>query len=543
MRYPIFLLVILFVGCNQPLEKSETEVILLNEVDEEFTDWSLLDYENDSKPGISLEKLYAERNLINKGEEVIVAIIDTKIDLDHEDLSGRFYINEDEVPGNNIDDDDNGYIDDTNGWNFLGYGNNETVYAGSGNHIRVIRKYQKFFEGKEESEVSPDSLSLYRLYQKAKEIRQNEIEEGQRYIDYGNTLQELWDESLKTFGADIVNEKITRETIDTIQPKNEGEERLLRYLDNIVTYTFYPDDFPQYISDGQMIRDSVNSLSNDSKLLTGDSSDNLNDIDYGNGFVDDVEGIFQHGTKMAGVIAATRGNYGGIKGISNNIKIMPISIFGLGYSHDKDFYLAVKYACDNGADIINFSSGQYISPDPSILQKAITYAAERDVLIVKAAGNESTDVDDPDITFYPLDYDDNGEEFSNNLVQVGASTQTVDLNLFNAYSNYGNKNVDLFAPGTLISVLSSSKEKYRWNHEDGTSLSSAYTSGVAALLKSHFPSLSAVQIKKILMDSGKEYNVDVVVGQDTVPFSSLSKSGKILNAYNAFLKAEDIVKK
>lgn len=536
--------ILLLASCKDaPKEKTRPEIILLSEEDNEFVDWPLKDFEKDSIPGISLEKAYEELDLMNSGQEVIVAVIDTKIDIDHEDLIQQIYVNSDEIPNNNIDDDNNGYIDDINGWNFLGYGNSESLYVGSGNHIKIIRKYDNKFSSKDSSEISSADLNAYRKYLKALQIQENDIERGQGLIEYGEALATYWDQAVEAFGSDLINDSINQQVIDSLNPKNEDEEVLVEYLGNVVAYSFQTIDFKELIRDGGYLKDSVNSVTYNERVFIGDDENNLSDIQYGNPLVHDKENKYQHGTKIAGAIAATRNNNGGLRGISNNIKIMPLSISPLGYENDKDFYLAVKYACDNKAKIINFSSGQYLAMNEDFLKKAILYAEAKDVLIVTSAGNDGINLDEPDQNMFPLDYDEDGVEFAGNLIRVGASSSVADSTLFSGFSNYGKDNVDLFAPGTLISVAHPGPRKYLWSREDGTSISAAYTSGVAALLKSHYPSLTATEIKSILMDSGKAFEIDVLLGEGKVPFSSLSKSGKILNAYNALKEAENFVGK
>ena len=536
--------ILLWAACKEaPKEEPKQEIVLLSDEDNEFVDWPLKDFGKDSIPGISLEKAYEELNIQDSGQEVIVAVIDTKIDIEHEDLKQQIFINKDEIPNNNKDDDGNGYIDDVNGWNFLGYGDNKSLYVGSGNHMKILRKYSDQFKDKDSSEISQADEKNYKRYLKALDIQKNDIDRGQGIVEYGEILADYWKKSVDAFGDEFVNDDITRQVIDSLKPKNEEEETLVEFLGNIVDYSFQTIDFEELMTDGALLRDSVNSFSYNERLLIGDNENDLNDTDYGNPLVHDKNFKYQHGTKIAGAIAATRNNHGGIRGASNNIKIMPISISPLGYENDKDFYLAVKYACDNGADIINFSSGQYLAMNEDFLKKAILYAESKDVLIVTSAGNDGVNLDKPEDNMYPLDYDENGGEFAGNLIRVGASSSLVDENLFWAFSNYGKQNVDLFAPGTSISVAHPGPRKYLWNREDGTSMSAAYTSGVAALLKSHYPSLTSKEIKGILMDSGEKYDIDVLMGEELVPFESLSKSGRILNAYNALKEAASLAGK
>lgn len=274
-----------------------------------------------------------------------------------------------------------------------------------------------------------------------------------------------------------------------------------------------------------------------------DDVDNLNDIPYGS---NNVQGTLRgsHGTKVMSVIAATRNNGIGVNGISNSLRVMFLGVAPYGSEHDKDIALAIRYAVDNGAKIINMSIGKEFSMHPDWVEKAIKYAESKDVLIVSSAGNKSYNLD---VEFdYPDDYDENGE-YSNNFIKVGASSYKADSTLVWLSSNYSNKNVDIFAPGHKIYCLS----RNRARNSSGTSLASAVVSGIASLIRSYYPNLSAVEVKEIILASGISFDVDVVqpypYGEKQpevkIPFSSMSKSGKIVNAYNALLMAAKVSKK
>ena len=268
--------------------------------------------------------------------------------------------------------------------------------------------------------------------------------------------------------------------------------------------------------------------------------EDLNNRNYGNGNVKgpDVEDAL-HGTHVAGIIAQLRGNgIGGDGVVAKNVEIMAVRAVPNGDEFDKDIALAIRYAVDNGAKVINGSFGKDYSPHKEWVWDAIKYAESKDVLIVHAAGNDSKDVDvEPN---FPTD-EVNGKEIADNLITIGALNTATGSKMVADFSNYGQKNVDVFAPGVKIyATIPNNKYKY----EQGTSMASPNAAGVAALIRSYYPSLTASQVKHILMDSGVAIPGNVAVGEEKVqiPFSNTCVSGKIVNAYNAILMADQMAR-
>ena len=111
-----------------------------------------------------------------------------------------------------------------------------------------------------------------------------------------------------------------------------------------------------------------------------------------------------------------------------------------------------------------------------------------------------------------------------------------------SFSNYGKNNVDIFSPGEKIYATTPLNN---YEYLQGTSMASPNVAGVAALIRSYYPSLTAVQVKQIIMESGTSLNNTVIVGEDKhkSAFGETSKSGKIVNAYNALILAEKMAKK
>ena len=402
--------------------------------------WQHLDPVDDSVPGMSVEKAYNELIKNQKGEVVIVAVLDSGIDIDHDDLKENIWKNNNEIPGNKIDDDNNGFIDDIYGWNYLG---------------------EAYFE----------QLELTRLLGKGTDFP--EKEEAQKDYD-------------KRFA-------------------NARSENIKKYYLNF--------DFRG--------------------RTTGDDPDNFDEVDYGDNNVKHIRPDESHGTHVAGIIAASRNNGFGIDGVANNVKIMSLRVVPYGDEYDKDVALGIKYAADNGAHIINTSFGKGFSPHSDKVREAIAYAASKDVLIVNAAGNDNDDLDV--VPVYPNDSFKNGPEVSDNFISVGALNPYFGKYLKAGFSNYGKINVDVFAPGVNIRSLI---PENKYDSFSGTSMASPGVAGVAAVLKSYFPKLKANELKKILIESGIEVNSEIRINSEIEKeFGEISKSGKIVNLYNALIYA------
>jgi subtilisin family serine protease len=273
------------------------------------------------------------------------------------------------------------------------------------------------------------------------------------------------------------------------------------------------------------------------RSAVGDDVDDLNDRDYGDNNVMPKNGS-SHGTHVSGIIAARRNNNIGVNGAANNVKIMAIRNTPNGDEYDKDVALGVYYAVNNGAKIINMSFGKSFSPHSDWVRDAIAYAAKKDVLIVAAAGNNSENTDE--VQYYPNDQLGVGEEVSNTFIKVGSSTYDYGSRIVSGFSNYGKNTVDIFAPGS--SIYSTYPEN-TYSFAQGTSMASPLVAGVAALVWSQYPKLKAAQLKEVLMASGLPINKDVSMSDDSVvPFKNLSKSGKLVNAYNALIMASKVSK-
>jgi cell wall-associated protease len=547
----IFIFLVLY-GCNpiKNIDYSHSNNNVKKKVlsDDQLDNWQNKDIVSDTIAGISIDKAYNKIIKDKKGEPILVAILDTEIDINHEDLIETIWTNLKEIPNNNIDDDKNGYIDDVNGWNFLGNNKGEAIIYQNLACTRIIRKFEKIFKrngGKEEfNGVKKDSL----LYKKALETYKKEFDGIMQRKQQADFYIESYPRALKTIKSFFPDGKYTYKQVDSLYKLHESDEKRglvndIHFIRHVTRYNLSQEIFDDF---KKKTYDEFNTTFNNNyydKDITGDDENNINDTNYGNNNVSKNAILQYHATQVSGLIAANRDNDKGIKGFSNNIKIMPLCIATIGGAeHDKDEALAIRYAVNNGAKVINMSIGKEFSLNSEWVKEALLYAQEKDVIVIVACGNDAKNMDKE--IFYPIDYnEDTGLEFCSNYINVGAITYQPNFNLVANFSNYGKKNVDIFAPGQDLYTTDATSGYVR---NMGTSLACALTSGLAALIRSHYPKLSASQVKQIILDSGVSYDMEVIVPgtkDKKVKFSELSKSGKVVNVYNALLMAAEVSKK
>ncbi len=554
-KYILFVFISLLVlSCKTSMVNSSLPIqaVSLSQKSEftenELKTWHHKDILEDTIPGISLDKAYRELIKDKKGKEIIVAVIDTKLDIFHEDIKEQLWVNKNEIPDNGIDDDKNGYIDDTHGWNFLGNSKGEDVIYSNFESIRIIRKYEAIFKGKSKSEIDDDSLNKYNSYWSAKEGLEMELKEGVENQSIWTNFYNAIPKSRVALKEFFPKEDYTISQLEDLSKIHKNDtilSPLIYYMHYYLTYNYTDKKMLDRKKSADIKVETSLSLNYNERDLIGDDPDDLNNTDYGNNLVYNDSVPFQHAIRVAGAIAANRENNIGAKGVYDKAKIMSLCVAPSGGDeHDKDITLAIRYAVNNGAKIINMSFGKPFSLCKEWVDDAIRYANSKDVLIVCSAGNDGREVT-YEKNHYPNDQAERLLEISNNLMKVGASYYTLDKNLKSSSSNYSKEHVDVFAPGRKIySPMHGNKYEAR----SGTSYSAPIVSGVAALIRSYYPKLTASQVKEIIMESGVSYDIDVEIKNEDgtkklVPFSELSKSGKIVNAYNALLMADQVSKK
>ena len=489
----------------------------------ELKRWSHLDLAKDSVPGMSVDKAYAELLKNKKGIKVIVGIIDSGVDIEHEDLKSKIWTNEKEIPGNGKDDDKNGYVDDIHGWNFLGNITKENY-----EYIRIVNN---------------KNLVDERTYNAAKTEMENKTKDVMAAKD------EMEKPLKETIKADEVITKhlgksvYTIEEVTRIKSCNAEISKSKMIMQQMLSYGFsieaLRDEIKSQYNYSAQLADKITFV-NHRKIL-GDNPDDIKDTNYGNNNVTgpDKKGAF-HGTHVAGIVAQIRNNNLGSDGIANNVAILTVRAVPDGDEYDKDIALGIRYAVDNGAKVINISFGKSFSPHKLWVYDAIKYAENKDVLIVQAAGNAAEDIDEEDN--FPSDSDDKQTEFVNNIITVGVLNYKYGESVVADYSNFGKLNVDVFAPG--VKIYSTTPEN-TYEFLQGTSMASSNVTGVAALIRSYYPKLSAAQVKRILIESGIALETKLRAGANPngkKVFSELSKSGRIVNAYNAVKMAEQLLK-
>ena len=385
-----------------------------------------LNWYNGEGTGMFTDKAYGLLKS-KKSQTVIVAVIDSGVDIEHEDLKGKIWVNTGEIPNNKIDDDKNGYVDDVHGWNFLGNAKGENLDAACLEKTRILKALMDKYEGVDESTIVASDEFL--LYQEVKREVEDEISEYEPYL-----------EGLDQFDED------TRKYITD-------------HIDYLLNVNF------------------------DDRALIGDNPADFNDKNYGNSNVEGPDAL--HGTHVAGIIAAIRGNGLGGDGVAENVKIMSLRAVPNGDENDKDVALAIRYAVDNGAMVINMSFGKDTDVEPNF----------------PTALYSTQDIPTP------------------HWLSIGASTKDKG-ELVASFSNFGEESVDVFAPGFEIY---NSVPQSDYQNLQGTSMASPMVAGVAAMLKSYFPSLSMLQIRQAIVSS-------VTIQKE---LNSLCNSHGTVNVYNA----------
>ncbi len=518
----LFLLVITLVTSSNKLTAQSNKKLTSLELE----NWFKADLEKDSIAGISFKK--AKEFLKNKKTEpVVIGLIETSIDISHRDLKNWIWKNQDEIKDNGIDDDNNGYIDDVNGWNFIG------------NLTTLNYEYERII-------MNPKLVNDKSLLKKAKKEYKTFLKEITKdYKDGIKTLKFLKERD-KRLTDYFKREDYTLEDILNIETDNENIKKDIKSIKERIKFSklaFGKEvdiKVPYYIKNQILAtkkykkEDSIivsgQSIKSDYRKNLGDDLENLSDKQYGNNnvntYIDE-----EHGTHISGVLVANS--------ISKNYSLMPLRINGsVGDEHDKDVALSIRYAVDNGAQVINASFEKYYSPYSNWVYEAIKYAEEKDVLIIIAAGNYSLNRDETLV--FPNDNKGLDTEFTTNVIVVGSSKPYYGKHLLSYFSNYGKDNVDIFAPGNRIySML----PKNKYGFKSGTSMAAAMVTAIATTIRSYYPNLSAKEVKGVILNSGTKIDFEVNIPSKrnkSVNFAELCKSSSIVNFYNAVILAEKL---
>lgn len=504
--------------------------------------WHELDKAETGYNGISLDKAY--QFLKNrKPKTVVVAVIDSGVDTTQEDLRPVLWHNPAEIPGNGIDDDHNGYVDDVYGWNFIGGKDGKNVHQDSYEGARVYWKLREKFGDSipDTTNMNADQRKQVDEYIRAKDkivgsVDPKELmfmkkilpmlQRGDSVIAKDLGKKEFSGNDLKTYSSNDIDAKTASNIYLNICKMNSDYEitntDILNDLEGQIRKADAADAPPENFR-GEIVKDNEN---------------DINDRYYGNNDV--MAGTPSHGTHCSGIIAAARNNGIGMDGIANDVKIMMVRAVPDGDEHDKDIANAIRYAVDNGAQIISMSFGKDFSPEKNWVDDAVKYAQSKDVLLVHAAGNDHKDIDTAANFPNPVFIDNSGR--AKNFITVGASGDSTNGGFTASFSNYGKDEVDVFAPG--VNIYSTLPGGNKYGNYSGTSMAAPVVAGVAALILEYFPDLTAEQIKYVIDKSATPIKEKVILpgtqktlGGDEVPemvnLSDISISGGEVNAYNA----------
>src|ERR1700761_2688090 len=512
---------------------------LIRPVQAQKTNWQNMDLKKDSVFGISTEKAYTELLKNKKSHTVVVGVIDSGVDTAHEDLKAVIWDNPKEKPGNGIDDDHDGYIDDVHGWDYIG-GPKGDVDHDNLEVVRLIREQKPFYDSLEKAGAIPDKYKKgYETYQKMQAEYEKAVTNAKQTVEGISRFKEILDSMVIKIGKDTP----TLADWTAYTPTNGAEQRvkmiLLRNLQGDMTYSSLVND--GIIGPLKHFQDELKyhlNIDYDPRSIVGDDYNNSSQRDYGNADVTGPDAL--HGTHVAGIIGAVRHNGIGIDGVADNVRIMILRVVPDGDERDKDVANGIRYAADHGAKVINMSFGKGWPKDKAAVDAAVKYAISKDVLLIHAAGNDGKDLDDPDNPNYPNPYYGDSPGSADAWITVGATGYNDDSTLVASFSNYGKKSVDVFAPGVdIYSSIPGSK----YTKESGTSMACPVVVGLAALIREYYPRLKAIEVKQIIMQSVVKPNHPVVLGERTgkrlvVNLSDISVSGGVVNAYQALQLAE-----
>jgi cell wall-associated protease len=498
--------------------------------------------------GMFLDKWKREQTLKNQSKEIIVAVIDSPLEIEHDFLQNKIWINRKEIPNNELDDDNNGYVDDIKGWNFIGTKDSGYLVWVNFEFVRLLR--ERGYKNNKQPFI--ENLKKEREYNRAEsKFKQDSIyyDNWLKSLVYSVKTYPIAKDSLKHY---FPNEDYSYQQLDSLYKKHKINDKNFRQRREDLDFDigamiaflkarldFGEKSFEDVVQNKLEIDSIINRNLNikfDDRIFIKDSSLKFAK-GYGNNSISEnslgKKSTYNHSTKVSGILSML---------VCENLKIMPLVVSASGDEHDQDIAMAIYYAVDNGAKVINMSFGKEFTLHNELIFEALKYAEEHNVLLVHAAGNDQFNIDrNP---FFPNDVDyENPDEVVDNFINVGATTAKADSTLVASFSNYGKKNVDLFAPGEKIYTTTAGNS---YGFDSGTSLAAPMVSGTAALIWSYYPKLTAKEVKQIILESGTTYDIDVLVpggGGKKVKFSELSKSGKVLNVYDAMQLAKKVSKK
>lgn len=511
--------------------------------------WFNTSYATSGSHGIRTEQTYTELITGKKPDTVIVAVIDGGVDYMHEDLKDVMWHNPGEIPGNGIDDDKNGYVDDVYGWNFIGGKDGKNVQYDNLELVRLYRPLYKKYKDRDPNSITPGERDEYNRYLSLKKDYDAELAQWkgiqQQLVFFKGYIRDI-KQQRKTDTA-------TFEDFKAFVPGPKYEKvhkRLQLFIKTPESWAEIQKELTEGEPEVNSHLDYALNLDYDPRSIVGDNYDDPNERYYGNPDVKGPDAL--HGTHVAGIIAANRMNNLGILGVNSAVKIMAVRVVPNGDERDKDVANGIRYAVDNGAKIINMSFGKSYGANKAIVDEAVKYAESKGVLLIHAAGNDNKDNDHTNNFPNPF-YLSGGQ--ATNWIEVGALSWKDGKDLVASFSNFGQTHVNVFAPG--VDILSA-KSNGGYVSESGTSMASPVTAGAAAFLKCYFPNLTPQQIKEVIEKSSDKSMANAKVyrpggkkralkfmrklgpKKKKVKFKKLSTSGGMVDLYAAFKMAESM---
>ncbi len=509
--------------------------------DKDLMTWYHKDFASSKVYGVNTDNAY--KYLESKGlkpKSVVVAVLDSGVEVDHPGLKNNMWKNPNEIPNNGKDDDGNGYIDDVHGWNFMGSAKGD-IDVDNMEVTRVVKKYKSVFEGENSAENKANQAKMpeeFAMYMQSKEIFNKKSMEARQQYQSIQMVNQFIPVMVK-----LLNGKpFTQETLETIKPATQQEAIALNVMGNMVNdpeaVGKSPEDFQKYMEEemktyldyyGQQATQQYNLDFDPRAELVGDNYDDYTEKHYGNNNYEGPDA--GHGTHVAGIIAGLPQGEEVQYGVAHKVaKIMAVRTVPNGDERDKDVANSIRYAVDNGAKILNMSFGKPVSPGKKVVWDAFRYAEKKGVLLVKAAGNDNEDIQNS--VHYPTNFQDPADDkpFLKNMIVVGASTKDAET-LRAGFSNFNSKMVDVFAPGQQIySTVPDAKYKY----EQGTSMASPVVAGAAAVLLAYMPELKPEQIIEALVKTSNKSTVDAALPGDLkATFDTISRAGGVIDVRKA----------
>jgi len=493
--------------------------------------WHQMDLKADGFYGVSLGQAYQFLKG-KKSKTVIVTTIDSGIDTTQNDLKSILWLN----PSKN-----DPQVGDMHGWDFLGGKDGKVDYTETTEEVRQYYKLKDKYTGTTTAPAGQEKeyanwQHVKTVYDTSYNKAQAEIKDLSMEVNVLSATNFYIKRELK-LGA---NQTFDKAALDKITTTNDTIVQSKTVWQSVFTQIGESTDNAKVLKDLTEYYAKQNNTVNpdlDARAkIVGDDPDVNDGKPYGNNILKTPD--CSHGTGVAGLIGAVRGNGYGIDGIADNVRIMSIKAVPNGDEYDKDIANAIRFAVDHGAKVVNMSFGKKLSPHKDWVDAAFEYAAAHDVLLVMASGNDGKDMDAAP-EFPNRNYLDGTK--TDNVINVGASGPKLGENLAADFSNYGKNSVDIFSPGVKVTSIDMDAE---FNTADGTSFSAPIVTGIAALIREYYPQLTASQVKQAILESATPLTGTMVVkpGDKTqkVDFASLSKTGGIVNAYRALRIASEM---